>query len=547
MGKFLTLLRLQMKGVFGINKLIHSKGKATEGKIALIILGIVGILALGGFISWALTVSFAALGPTTVLPAMALAYAAIMVFILTYLRASGVLFGHKDYDQTMSLPVSAGAIVLSRVAMIYITMVVVCAVVFVPSLVNYAVFAAAPQTANFVIFILAIFIAPLIPMTLSILAGTAIVAFTSRFRYANILVVVLAFVLLGGYLYVMFAWQAGLNAGLEQGLLAGEIYDAQGVGAAMADGIMNFYPPARWFVNAINEGSFAGFGIFSLVSVAAFGIYVFITARFYKAINTRLAAKRKRSNYQLGELKAGTAFSAMYKREMRRIPTSVTYAMNVAFGPLLLLVASVALVIIGPELIANTASFMFPTMSFGEVTAAVAPFLAFVPMFLGAMFPASCANLSLEGKNAWIMCSIPVPPKTIFASKMAMSLTFPLPTTIIFSIAAIFTMQPSAVDAALILLTPAAYVIFVTVLGMFVNAKLPKYDWDSEYRLLKGTGSAAVLLMVVVGLVFTAAIVITSFILSDHITIILAAVLTVCVIAILVILAALKNQKLFVD
>jgi len=547
MSKFFVLLRLQMMGVFGINKILHGKGSATSGKIALIVLAVIAVLGLGAFISWSFTLGFATIGATTILPAITLALASIMVFIFTYLRASGVLFGHKDYDQTMSLPVSAASIVLSRVIMIYLTMVVICAVVFVPAMVNYAAFADTTTASAFAMFALAIFIAPFIPMTLSILVGTAIVALTSRFRYANIIVIILALVLLAGYFYVIFAWQANMMVGLDEAFITGEITDIGVFGNVMTNNITNFYPPARWFVDGIYSGLWGGFGIFAAVSILVFAAYVFITARFYKAINTRLASKRKRSNYRLGELKANTAFSAMYKREIRRIPTSVIYAMNVVLGPLLLLAAAVALVAIGPSIITDTASFLFPGMTLDELTATTVPFLVFVPMFLGGIFPASCANLSLEGKNAWIMCSIPVPSKTIFASKMAMSLTLPLPTTIIFSIASIITMQPDFLTSILVLFVPAAYIVFNTALGMFMNAKLPKYDWDSEYKLLKGTGSAAVLVMTLTGMFSTIILIIFAVIFTSYIAIILLAVLAISVIGTILILNALSKQKLFVD
>ncbi|MCL2753576.1 MAG: hypothetical protein FWE44_05460, partial [Defluviitaleaceae bacterium] len=356
MSKFFVLLRLQMMGVFGINKILHGKSSATSSKIALIIFGVLAVLGIGGFMVWFFTAPFAQMGETTVLPAMSLALASIIVFILTYMRASGVLFGHKDYDQTMSLPVSASAIVLSRVMMIYITMAVVCMVIFIPAMINYATFAYMPSSITFIMLGLAIFIAPLIPMTLSILVGTAIVALTSRFRYANIIVIIIALALLAGYLYLMFAWQANMNAGLYDALHAGEITDAQALGSAMTDGITRFYPPANWFVSSVHYGLWSSFGIFAAVSVAVFAVYVFVTAKFYKAINTRLSSKRKRGNYELGELKTGTAFSAVYKRELKRIPTSVIYALNILLGPLLLFAAAVALLVIGPNAIIDVVS-----------------------------------------------------------------------------------------------------------------------------------------------------------------------------------------------
>jgi ABC-2 type transport system permease protein len=205
----------------------------------------------------------------------------------------------------------------------------------------------------------------------------------------------------------------------------------------------------------------------------------------------------------------------------------------------MLIVAAFALLFMNP---AEVIGVIFPGADLGDISG----FIFLIPMMLATIFPASAVNLSLEGRNNWIMCSLPVSSKTIFNSKIAMSLTLNLPATILVCIALVFALQPDFITAALLLLTPAAYVIFNAVLGMYVNAKFPKYDWESEYKLLKGTSSASVIIMTFGGLTVSIALIFLIVILSAYILWITAAILVLSVIGALVVYRLLCNERLFV-
>jgi ABC-2 type transport system permease protein len=542
MTRFLTLLRLQMLGVFGINKMLKSKQDNTARLVLLLLAGL-GVASLIAASSYNMALITAVFGANDVLPSMTLMFTAVAALIFTYFRAKGVLFGHKDYDHTMSLPVSAASIVLSRITMLYLGVLAFSMLIYIPAMIAYG--ASAQGSAHGLIMLgLTMFLAPLIPMTISILLGTLIVALTSRFRHANIIAIFLAFALLGAYFYFIFSVQIDMMATVPEDI--GVFDPLQDLGMLVTGALANFYPPAGWLSNAMTYANWGYFGLFAAISLVPFVAYIFITSKFYVKINTRLAAKRKRSNYRLDEreLKAQTPFMALYKRELRRITTSVTYAMNVCIGPLLLLTVAVALAIVGPETLEG---FFDPGLELGDITGVVAPFIFLLPIFIGNIYPASSVNLSLEGRNNWIMCSIPVSAKTIFKSKIAMSLTLTLPAAIISSVIFIIVLRPDPITAALLLVTPAAYAALNSFFGMFINAKFPRYDWENEYRLLKGTGSASVLITSIGGLILTIFIIILSVIFAPIITIITAIILIASIVGIIILNALLSKEKLFAD
>jgi ABC-2 type transport system permease protein len=529
-----------MMGVFGINKMLKSKVDNT-GRLALLFLAAAGIVSLASFMTYNWSLNAAAMGANDVLPAMTLVMTSIAALIFTYFRAKGVLFGHKDYDLTMSLPVSAAAIVLSRITMLYLGVLAFSMLFYIPAMAAYAT---SPDAAahGFIMLALTMFLAPLIPMTISILLGTLILALTSRFRHANIVAIFLAIGLLGLYFYFVFSFQADIIAGYDMEMLFDPFAD---LGLIITSGIAEFYPPAGWLASAFTYANWGYFALFALASIVPFAAYIFITSRFYVKINTRMAARRKKSNFRLGELRSQTPFAALYKRELRRLTTSVTYALNTVMGPLLLLAAAITLFVVGPQNIA--ANLSLPVDELDGIIAAIAPFAFLLPIFLANIYPASAANLSLEGRQNWIMCSVPLRAKTIFHSKIAMSLTLTLPATVISSVLLILALQPTLLTAALLIAAPAAYNVFNAYFGMFINAKFPKYDWENEYRLLKGTGSASVLIASIGGIIATIKIIVLSLIFAAHITLITIIILAAATTGTIILSALLSKEKLFAD
>ncbi len=54
-------------------------------------------------------------------------------------------------------------------------------------------------------------------------------------------------------------------------------------------------------------------------------------------------------------------------------------------------------------------------------------------------------------------------------------------------------------QAVFLCIVPAVYACFISVLGMYMNVKFPKYDWTSEYYAVKG-GAISVLATMGIGM-----------------------------------------------
>ena len=98
------------------------------------------------------------------------------------------------------------------------------------------------------------------------------------------------------------------------------------------------------------------------------------------------------------------------------------------------------------------------------------------------------------------MCSVPVKTNVIYNSKIAVNLTVILPALWVGIILLRIIFPLSYVGTALLFITPTVYAFFVSVLGMLLNVKFPKYDWVSEYYAVKG-GAFSVLATVIIAMI----------------------------------------------
>jgi ABC-2 type transport system permease protein len=120
------------------------------------------------------------------------------------------------------------------------------------------------------------------------------------------------------------------------------------------------------------------------------------------------------------------------------------------------------------------------------------------------MSASTTSAISLEGKSRWLMCSAPVQAKVIFDSKIAVSLTYLVPSVLISCTLFAVSLKTGFVETIALFAIPLLFSAFISVVGLAFNLKFPKYDWTSETQAVKqstaviatlgiGFGSAAVL------------------------------------------------------
>ncbi|MCI8338926.1 MAG: hypothetical protein HFH62_09670 [Lachnospiraceae bacterium] len=471
-GKYKYLLRMQLYNLFGINRLIHSHNKQEKQRSAIVAaLGLVAIAVFAIYIT-EFSNSMAEAGLSKALPTLIVVACSLATLTLTFVKSTGVLIGIKDFDMVMSLPVNTISIVTSRITLLYLINLIVGFIAMLPSSVIYIVYEH-PPISCYLFLVGALFLTPIIPMIISLSLGVLIVAVSSRSRHKNIFSLVLStFVLL----IIVFA------SARTQSMDATQITN---LGAAMAEAANKFYPPAILLTNALLNNDWAGFAIFAAVSMLSGIAFVTIVSHYYKALNTAVFSHYAKKDYKLETLKASSPFMALYKKELCRLSSCTIYALNSCIGIVLLFVMSVAAVFFMPSALRQQVEMM-------GIMSTIQNIMPIALSIFVSMTSTTAASLSLEGKSRWIMCSAPTQARIIYNSKIAVNLTVILPVLYVSGIFIRIAIPCSLLQTILMFVIPTVYAFFISVLGMYLNIKFPKYDWTSEYYAVKG-GAVSVL------------------------------------------------------
>lgn len=471
-GKYKYLLRMQLYNLFGINRLIHSRDKQEKQRS--------GIVAALGSASIAILViyttefsnSMAEAGISEALPTLMVVICSLANLTLTFVKSTGALIGLKDYDMVMSMPVNTTSIVTSRITLLYLINLIIGFIAMLPSSIVYIVYER-PPICSYLFLAGALFLTPIIPMIISLSLGVLIVAVSSRSRHKNIFSLVLSTV---AVLMLVFASTKARSMDITQ------IAD---LGVTLAGTVNRFYPPAILFTNALLHNDWVGFVIFAAVSLLSGIAFIAIVSHFYKTLNTAVFSHYTKRDYKIAALRSSSPFMALYKKELRRLTSCTIYALNSCIGIVLLFVGAVMAAFFMPSVLRQQAESM-------GIMSVVQNIMPIALAIFVSMSSTTSASLSLEGKSRWIMCSVPAQARTVYHSKIAVNLTVILPVLYASVIFIRIAMPCSLMQTVLLFLIPTVYAFFISVFGIYLNIKFPKYDWTSEYYAVKG-GAISVL------------------------------------------------------
>ncbi|GHU92829.1 hypothetical protein FACS189479_02840 [Spirochaetia bacterium] len=487
MKHLLLLLKVQALGFFGINRLFHEK----KAKVKTFFIAL-GLLLLGlVFVSYSVMIAMgcAALGMARVVPSLMLLLCTMISFFAFITQSSGILFGFRDYELLMSLPIKKNVIVMSRLCSLYVLEFIFSLVFLLPALVVYGIIEGAAVLVWVMIF-LSPLIVPLLPMTAAFIIAVALALVSRHFRHRNIVTVVLSV----SFVIAVMVWSFSLSSSSSEEMIS-LITNLEGR-------IFRFYPVAVLYDLSIARGSGIHFLGFALLSCLPLALFTIILAKSYGRINSALSAvkinHRVHRDRTFGSLTQGTQrgsnihgpFYAFYARELRQFGSSPVYMLNAGIGAVLLITAAI--------------SFLFTDMSAIEASFALPWFLSrtsfalpFFPAIFAAMTTSTSASISLEGKTRWLISSLPVKTGMIFVAKIALNLTIMVPSILIASPLFARALFLTGMSLAFVFITPLVYALLTAVLGLAINLRFPKYDWTTEQQAVKQ--SASVILSMLAG------------------------------------------------
>lgn len=468
--------------------------KKRKGKIALtlfIYLALLSLLPACFALAWAMAVGLDALGQVHLLPPLALVIASLSSLFASIFKVNGMLFASKDDDLLLSLPVRHSQVIGARLMVMYAMNLLFSLVVLLSSSVAYALFADV-SFSFYPISLIAILLAPLLPTIIGSFLGVLVSRLAASFRGARYARLLFLFLFVLAYVYCMTSVTQNAE---HMDILLGRW------GVLLSDAINRMYPPAALYGSAISQGNWGALAGFALVNILPFAAFALVLERFYTGINTALTTTKAGATFRSDALKRSSPLKALYLKELRRYLTCTVYVFNTAFGLLLALIGMAYLGLSGSLTpIVTLLQMELPGLSlpFDEL---IGPVLAFIACFMVSTACTTSASISLEGKQLWIIKSMPVSAGQILLSKLLVNLTITLPACLAIGLIADLTLPLSSAHIVMIYLLPAAYSLMIALLGLIVNLKMHRFDWPNETVIVKQ--SISTFLPILFGMVAT--------------------------------------------
>ena len=514
MRTFLLLTRVQMLGL--LNSLAPVKSGLSHNQRTLRVVGIAAAAILLGLLFVAylglMAVGLALVGLARILPALAVVLGSLSGVVFTFFKANGTLFGFKDYDLVMSLPVSRRMVVASRMATIMGMALVIAVCAMTPLYVVY-------------------YLGRSLRRDLGYGGGAQRGPCPARSHDAGDIRLVCHHVGCGAFSprepCVCPAGHGG-DPGICRRVLCifrpceGHEHDRrhrtiEQVGLTLESSIASAYPPAAWAGAAVVQGSpvaFAGFAIFTL---GVSGACLEIMQRRYAALNATLAARSRRSGAHGHRTKRTsgvgaharmkTPFWAIVIKEVRTLLGIPTYAFNCLVGYVFTIGFAVLLASMGLQDLLASGTVNGVELGAERVAALMGNIQLALPWvlgFCGLTCTSSVPSVSIEGRSAWLMATAPVSTRTMLGAKLASSaIPFAASLTLASGIL-LASGQVTPLGALECLLVGFGTFLLWVCVGMRVDVKHPNLTWINPQDVIKR--GAPMLSCILGGLVYVLAL-----------------------------------------
>lgn len=468
MRKLSLLLGIQWREIIRFQSLESDHPWLQKGLI--VILGVVGIIYLGGY-CYLMTTILAPLNLTLMIPSALLAMLSFLFIFMNMLKADNALIHPKDESILNPLPIPHTTILLSRLIVLYLfelatslaaMVICLCAISLVDPLAIHEILT----------ILLSIPLIPLLPFSLGLGLGILLQMISGHFRYARLMKILFTFMLLGGIFWV------SAQISNEQ--------DFTNLISVLTTKLNQIYPLCGLWLKVWR--SFNLLSLLIIVFASSISILFTMFLAIYLAplvqthhFQTKQNTKLKKSTHSL--------LYSLYLLEIKRYWNSQIYVINTAFGPILMLAAVIYLRF-------QDLNTLFTILDHAQICTIV--FVAF-SIIIG-LSTTTHVSISLEGKWYWIKRSLPISSSTYFISKILVTLTLTIPTSIL---SLLFLQQPlnlTLIDLCLLQIGILISCICFPIIGLVINLFFPKLKYTNEMIVVKQSLASLIMVGISFGL-----------------------------------------------
>lgn len=468
---YLKLLKVYLKD-FSLDRLLQINGKRGK-KIALTLVLIYAlVVTIGGFgyMFYNLADQLNQANQIHILISFVAVYSLIIPIMMTLFRASGTLFFYKDYEIVAPLPIPSRTILAAKLTVMMIWMYISNLFFIVPILFSYFYFAGFDLIA-FIIYLIVSIVFPMVPILLMSFVSLVIGFISQKFNFGKILQIVLLFAVFIGIMYLQFS----INE-TTQNPLSGQI--------DIIAGIAKYYPPIQWFQDAIYTHDLLSLLYLVSSHLVLFVLFIFGVNKISSNINQRGMQKHITRKVRMTKVEQGSVVKTLIKKEFAKFFSIPIYVLNAGFGLVLLIILSVA------SLFTPDLTTILSTLDLLNIEPFVA--ISLIIGFVLALAYTPAISLSLEGKNLWVIKSLPIKAETVMKSKIYFNIILFYPVIALSIFLFSFSLTISFIQVLLLFLVSFTMLVLISYADALINLYFPKFNYKNEVEIVKQSLSAII-------------------------------------------------------
>lgn len=471
MSQIKALIKLELCNFLNLNVFLHNKDPKTKRKNILLGFTYLLLILMLMFYVGGMVYGYVSIGLSEIIPAYLVMISSLLIFALGIFKAGNTIFKKEGYEILCSMPITSKEIVLAKLFRLYIEDLCITLLIFIPGFSVYAILLQ-PEIFFYAKLIAMGICIPCLPMFLYSFIETLITGFASRMKHKSLVNTILTLLFVG----VIFIFSGSIST-IENDI---DLEMISNLSLLILKQIQQIYPFAIYFSSCLLKNDLLKGILYIVVSLGSSFVLWILISRFYHFISTNLYTTYAKHDYKMKDLNKSSILWSLCKKEFKRYFASSVYVTNTIIGPMMGCAFAIVLLFVDMELILKE----FP-MAIDVNT--ILPILI-VGMF--SMMTTTAVSISMEGKNWWIIKTLPVDTKTILNAKILMNLLLNLPFFVVSEIALIFALKPDFLNNIWMLLFSALYLIFCAIFGISVNLHFVNFDYESEASVVKQSASA---------------------------------------------------------
>jgi ABC-2 type transport system permease protein len=463
MSKLLLLLKVDLIRTFSLDKLKTNKNIYKKIGIVIIALFILtSLLSQVGMYTYMGTKFFMTYGIEKYILPLVYFLCGFTIFYSTVYRSKSYLFGCED--NIFAMPIKPSVILTSKVVVLTILSYIVTTIIFVPAFITYG-FMLKLGIAYYIYAFLAYLFLPFLPTILGCIFGYIIGYITSKVNNKKIFETIFTYVTVLLIMYVSFNVQTLAMKFVNNIELVNKLLSNVGF-------LINS------FMAMISEYSFKDLLIYVFTNIISMVAFIAIFKSSYVKILQNLKVENTKKKYIEKEHKNKSPLATLVAKELKMYFSIPIYILNTSFGVVLMFFASIATLFYDKAALLKMMEIDITSLPVYLVVIAVIAFT--IPLS-----NTSACSISIEGKNFWILKTMPIKIKDIFLSKIILNMLIVLPLMIIDIIIFAISFKLTIMQVLTAIVFTIILNVACSIFGVIINLKFPRLDFVSYTHVVK--------------------------------------------------------------